>query len=57
MNDRDQIAELILVSPESGKKMVISSKLKCDGDVSTFQVSTHDRSETWKVTLKISEQV
>ena len=56
MNDRDQIAALVLVSPESGKHMVISSELKCDGDCSTFQVRTRDRSETWEVTLKMEKQ-
>lgn len=40
MNDRDQIAALVLISPESGKHMVISSELKCVGDCSTFQVRT-----------------
>jgi len=51
--DRDEVADLILVSPETGKGMSVVSALESVDGASVFYVA--NLSERWKVTVKMEE--
>lgn len=51
--DRDEVADLILVSPVTGKGMSVVSKLESIDGGSVFHVG--NLSERWKVTVRIEE--
>ena len=51
--DRDEVADLMLLSPETGKGMSVVSPVESVDGASVFYVA--NLGERWKVTVKLEE--